>query len=56
MLEISDVDLMNKATWISRHKAEIGVEQGMRYVLDQTKEGYLPHWVSMNTERKCGCI
>ena len=56
MLEISDVDLMNNATRISRHKAEIGVEQGMRYVLDQTNEGYHPHRVSINTERKCGCI
>ena len=56
MLEISDVGLMNKATRIARHKAGIGVEQGMCYVLDQTDEGYHPHRVSINTERKCGCI
>ena len=56
LLEISDVGLMNKATRITRHKAGIGVEQGMCYVLDQTDEGYHPHRVSINTERKCGCI
>ena len=60
LLEIlSDVSLMNKATRIARHKAGIGVEaveQEMCYVLDQTDEGYHPHRVSINTERKCGCI
>ena len=40
LLEIlSDVSLMNKATRIARHKAGIGVEQEMCYVLDQTDEG-----------------
>ena len=43
VLEISDVGLMNKATQITRHKAGIGVEQVMCYVLDQTDEGYHPH-------------
>ena len=56
VLEISDVGLMNKATRIARHKAGIGVEQGMCYVLDQTDEGYHPHRVSIYTKRKCGCI
>ena len=57
LLEIlSDVGLMNKVTRIARHKAGIGVEQEMCYVLDQTDEGYHPHRVSINTERKCGCI
>ena len=56
VLEISDVGLMNKATRIARHKAGIGVEQGMCYVLDQTNEGYHPHRVSIYTKRKCGCI
>ena len=56
VLEISDVGLMNKATRITRHKAGIGVEQGMCYVLDQTDEGYHPHRVSIYTERKRGCI
>ena len=56
VLEILYVGLMNKATWIARHKAGIGVEQGMCYVLDQTNERYHPHRVSIYTERKCGCI
>ena len=56
LLEILDVSLMNKATWIARHNAGTGVEQRMCYVLDQTDVGYYPHRVSINTERKCGCI